>query len=150
MSLATVESLAAELGRDLEGLELERAVLLLDDAEALLLRRIPDLLTKAAADEHYARLVRRVERSAAARVLRNPDGYRQENEGGYGYQLDTRAASGFLLILDSEWDELLPERGGAWTVNPYAHTETGGSYDPSRAFQYGWPAPNPDLSVRIM
>ena len=62
-----------------------------------------------------------VESNAVLRVLRNPEGYRQETEGNYGYSLSAAVASGHLFIMDSEWDDL-GYRTGAWTITPVVRT----------------------------
>ncbi|MGY0063371.1 Gp19/Gp15/Gp42 family protein [Streptomyces sp. LZ34] len=80
--------------------------------------RIPDLDERVAASEHYRALVVSVEAGAVVRVLRNPGGYRSETDENYAYTIDTRAAAGFLTILDEEWS-LLGAARGASTAVPY-------------------------------
>lgn len=114
---------------------------LLDDAEAMLERKIPDLLDKAAKDDSYRRAVIMVEAMMVCRVLRNPGGYRSESEGDYSYTTDTRAASGFLTVLDSEWQMLGASSDGAFTITPGFPGGTGIPwYDyPPWYFQYATP-----------
>ena len=38
----------------------------------------------------------------ASRVFANPDGYRQENEGGYGYEINPAVGSGTLWFTDDD------------------------------------------------
>lgn len=38
----------------------------------------------------------------AARVFSNPDGYRKENEGGYGYEINAAVGSGTLWLTDDD------------------------------------------------
>lgn len=121
MALATVEDVQARLDRPLTDEERVWAETLLGDAEVKLLRRIPDLLERAAADPGFRRAVVMVESNAVLRVLRNPEGYRQETEGNYGYSLSAAVASGHLFIMDSEWDDL-GYRTGAWTITPVVRT----------------------------
>jgi Gp19/Gp15/Gp42-like protein len=118
MAYATVDDVAARLGRDLDEAEQRLAAVLLDDAEQRIRARIPDLDERVNASEHYRALVVSVEAAAVVRVLRNPGGYRSETDGNYSYQLDTRAAAGFLTILDEEW-ALLGASHGAFTATPY-------------------------------
>lgn len=118
MAYATVDDVAVRLGRDLDDAEQRLAAVLLDDAEERIRARIPDLDDRVAASEHYRALVVSVEAAAVVRVLRNPGGYRSETEGTYAYTLDTRAAAGFLTILDDEW-ALLGVAHGAFTAVPY-------------------------------
>ena len=117
MAYATVDDVAARLGRDMDEAERRLAAVLLDDVEERLRARIPDLDDRVAADEHYRALVVSVEATAVVRVLRNPGGYRSETDGNYSYSLDTRAAAGFLTILDEEL-ALLGAARGAWTAVP--------------------------------
>lgn len=111
------EDLEVELGRGLSEEERRRVEVLVEDALTLIRARIPKLDEKMDDDSSFAGLVGLVVKSAVARVLRNPLGYRQESEDGYSYSLDTRAASGFLTILDSEW-KLLLRRSQAFTISP--------------------------------
>lgn len=136
MSLATVEDVAARLGRETSSEENELAATLLGDAELMLRARIPDLLERAAKDSGFADLVVMVEANMVVRVLRNPDGYRQESEGGYSYTVDTRAAAGFLTVLDDEW-KLLGYRDGAFTITPHLGGDRWPWWtQPPWAFQY--------------
>lgn len=152
MALAAVSDVAARLGREISSQESDLSATLLDDAEAILTARIPDLLDRAAGDERYRALVVMVEASMVVRVLRNPDGYRQESEGGYSYTVDTRAAAGFLTVLDDEWALLGYRADGAFTIAPSlgAGAAPWWAYPPWR-FQYvtegephsGWPVSPP-------
>ncbi|GAB3209800.1 hypothetical protein GCM10027294_25640 [Marinactinospora endophytica] len=116
MAYATVDDVQARMGRPLTAEERQLAATLLDDVEAMLRARIADLDGRAA-DPNYRSLVVMVESNAVTRVLKNPDGYRQESEGNYSYSLNTAAAAGYLLVLDSEW-ALLGVSRGAWTITP--------------------------------
>ncbi len=115
MAYATADDVAARLGRDLDDAEQRLAAVLLDDVEHRLRARIADLDERVAASDHYRALVVSVEAAAVVRVLRNPGGYRSETDGNYSYTIDTRAAAGFLTILDEEW-ALLGAARGAFTA----------------------------------
>lgn len=117
MAYATVDDVQARLGRPLTDEEKALAATLLDDVEARIRARIPDLDERVAADENYEALVVQVEANAVLRVLRNPEGYRQETEGNYSYSLSAAVASGHLFVMDSEWG-LLGSGRGAWTITP--------------------------------
>ena len=121
MSIATVEDVQDRLKRPLADEERAWAKTLLGDVEAMVRRRIPDLVEKAAADEHWRETLVMVEANAVLRVLRNPEGYRQETEGNYGYSLSAAVASGHLFVMSSEWDNL-GYRAGAWTITPVVRT----------------------------
>ena len=116
MSIATVEDVQDRLNRPLTDEERRWAKILLGDVEAKIRRRIGDL-TDRAADEGFRDVVVMVEANAVLRVLRNPEGYRQETEGNYGYSLSAAVASGHLFVMDSEWADL-GYRAGAWTITP--------------------------------
>lgn len=46
--------------------------------------------------------VKDVQADMVARLVRNPEGLRSENDGQYAYQIDTRSASGRLELTDSD------------------------------------------------
>jgi hypothetical protein len=116
MALATLFDVENRLGRTLAEDEPVLVATLLGDAEGLLISRKPDLRTAASGDlELRARAVA-VEAAAVVRVLRNPGGYRSEQTGPFSYTIDTRAAAGFLTILDEEWRQL--GVSGAFTIDP--------------------------------
>lgn len=101
--------------------ETELAETLVDDAERKLSARISNLPAQIMAGTIDVIDVISVESHMVARVVRNPDGYRQESEDGYGYTLDTRAAAGFLTVLSDEWAQL-GVRDGAFSIAPYLET----------------------------
>lgn len=49
-----------------------------------------------------ARLYKAVVVRVAARVFANPEGYRKENEGGYGYEINPAVGSGTLWFTDDD------------------------------------------------
>lgn len=117
MAIATVDDVEARLDRDLTDDERELATTLLEDVEAMIRRRVRNLLKRAAADPSYRQIVVMVEANAVLRVIRNPEGYRQEAEGNYSYSLSAAVAAGHLFVMDSEWDMLGANRG-AFTIRP--------------------------------
>lgn len=118
MPLATTTDVRNRLGRALASdEETVLAATLLADAEGRLTGRVPTLLLTASDDADYRSRVVAIESEAVARVLRNPDGYRSESTGPFSYQLDTRAAAGFLTILKEEWQALGVSTAG--TIAPY-------------------------------
>jgi hypothetical protein len=106
MALAAITDVEARLGRTVTDEELVLVATLLGDAESMLLTKLPAALTRAATDLPYRATVVAVEAMAVVRVLRNPEGYRFEQTGPFSYSLDSRAAAGFLTILDTEWAQL--------------------------------------------
>jgi hypothetical protein len=116
MALATWHDVQTRLGRALEDDELVLVATLLGDAEGLLISRIPALRTSASGDETLRARAVAVEAAAVVRVLRNPGGYRSEQTGPFSYTIDTRAAAGFLMILQDEWRQL--GVSSAFTIDP--------------------------------
>ncbi|QUH01455.1 hypothetical protein HUO13_12100 [Saccharopolyspora erythraea] len=105
MATATPQDVESRLGRPFEDGEAERAATLLSDVELLIQSRLSDLTSVDPG------LLVMVEATAVARVLRNPDGIREQNAESFGYTLDTRVASGYLTVLDTEWRLLGVRRG---------------------------------------
>ncbi|MFL1441823.1 Gp19/Gp15/Gp42 family protein [Nocardiopsis protaetiae] len=117
MAYATVEDVQARLNRPLTDEEEGMAETLLGDVEAILRSRIPDL-DERAENPDYLALVVQVEANAVLRVIRNPDGFRQETDGNYSYTVSAAVASGHLFVMDSEW-ALLGVTKGAFTITPH-------------------------------
>lgn len=115
---ATVDDVAARLGRPLSDAERPQVQALLDDAETIIRTRIPDLDDRVASGRLSAAVVRLVLVSMVLRVVRNPGGYRSETAGDYSYTMDSRAASGALIVLPDEW-RLLGVGDGAFTIRPH-------------------------------
>lgn len=105
-ALATTPDLEAALMRPLSDVETQHAATFLRRAESLILVRVPDLRSRAAGDAAFAFLVAGIEAEAVARVFRNPEGLRREEQGNYSYQVDGAVASGRLSILPDEWNTL--------------------------------------------
>ncbi|OLT27747.1 hypothetical protein BJF83_17325 [Nocardiopsis sp. CNR-923] len=135
MAIATVTDVQDRFNRPLTPEEETLAETLLDDAEIKIRRRIPNLAARAAADAEFAETVVMVEANAVLRVLRNPEGYRQETDGDYSYSVSAAVASGRLMILDEEWADLGLNRG-AFTIRPKIGTPRRG---PMRCRRGWWP-----------
>lgn len=146
--LATPADVGVLLGRSLDAQETALAETLLATVLRRIQARIPDLAERIADGKISEDAVIAVQAAAVARVLKNPDGYRSEGAGEFSYTIDTRAAAGFLTILDEEWAELGVSRGAfaAPVTDGYAAARMGVS-DPSKLFQYAWPAYD-DLAPR--
>lgn len=143
MALAAVSDVAARLGRPLTTEEQDLASVLLDVAEARLRLRIPDLDQRVGANPAYMTVVVDVLASSVVRVLKNPDGFRMEMDGSYQYQVDTRAAAGFLTFLDSELEDL--GLSGAFAIDTVgAAGSRGPLHDrPDLWLQWHWPGTGP-------
>lgn len=129
MAYATVVDVENRLNRDLDSDEAQIVSVRLEDAELILKSKIPDLVDRVTAGTLNEDLVVMVEAEAVLRLIRNPDGYAQETDGNYSYQIDSRVASGRLEILKSEW-ALLGVRAGAYTIRPYMAIPTETSSNP--------------------
>lgn len=88
----------------------------------MILRGIPDLVDKIAAEEIEAADVVDIEAEAVLRVTRNPDGIASETDGSYSCQRSREAADNTLRLISDEWKQLgikpsrmfqiTPSRGG--------------------------------------
>ena len=117
MAYATPADVELRLGRDLTPEETLQVQALLDDVEAMIRLRIPDLDEKVADDPNFERIVIMVEVNAVLRVLKNPDAFVSETDGNYSYTRSTDGASGYLNILPIEWDWLFGG-GGMFQIVP--------------------------------
>lgn len=107
MALATLEDLANRLGRDLTDTETRQATALLTDAEAVIVDRFPQYAETPTA------VATKVCCAMVLRVLRNPDGKRQESIDDYSYTIDSSRSRGEIYLSEEEADELrpAPQRG---------------------------------------
>lgn len=117
MAIAVISDVEVSLGRDLTSEQETQALGLLDRVEARIRLRIPTLDTRLADEDGLLDILTEVEADAVARVLRNPSGLLQEQDGDYAYTRDRRVASGALQITADEWDRLGVNRG-AFTIDP--------------------------------
>lgn len=134
--------------RDLTEREAQYAQAWLDRAQRLILARIPDLTVRAQSNAEYASVVAGVEGEMVARVFRNPEGVRQEDEGNYSIRLDAAVASGILIVSPTEWEALgaanAPIKSVSGAMDEYAATRYGDAR-PDLRFQYGWPGGDPSF-----
>ena len=120
MTYAAPAEIAVLLGRDFLSAETDQCQGFLDEAEGMILERIPDLLAKIAANTITAATVARVERRAVRRVMLNPDGKKTERVDDYSYGRDDTTASGEVYISDEEWSWLIAtvSPGDAFSIRP--------------------------------
>lgn len=103
MSYATVEDVHDRLGRELDQ-SLERLIKIrLKDAERLIKHEIDDLDEQVENGDINEEDLIRVEAEAVLRLARNPEGFQQETDGNYSYQMFDGLAGGVLEILPNEW-----------------------------------------------
>ncbi len=121
----------ADRWRPLTDDEATVAVAVLGDAWALLKHRIPTLEARldAVPATLDAGLVRIVLVAMVLRVLRNPNGIRQESIQDYSYSRDAEGASGLLSVSEAELDLLVPSgtESGAFTIRPASQIPVGSS-----------------------
>lgn len=118
MAYAETSDLQDRAEWELSAAELARGAVYLNDVELLIRRRIPDLDDQVGDGTIEQDLLVKIEADAVLRVLRNPRGFRSEQDGDYSYSRDSAGASGRLGLTDDEWD-LLGLSGGAFTIAPY-------------------------------
>jgi hypothetical protein len=118
MAYADIPDVEVSLGRPLTSDESNRAFALLDRAEARIQSRMDDLAALVAADPVLLATVVEVEADAVARVLRNPEGLLQEQDGDYMYIRSRELPSGLLELTEAEWTRL-GVGSQAFTITPY-------------------------------
>ena len=125
---ATTADLAARW-RPLTAQETTNGTTFLADAWRMLKRRYDaldstaDLDTAIAADADLSAEVVRVLATAVLRVMKNPDGKRQEAIDDYSWQRDQAVSAGLLYISDEEFSDLIPGAegsSGAFMIDPLA------------------------------
>lgn len=111
MAYATFEDVQLRFFRELTPEEQPLVEQRLQDVENKIRRRIKDLDERVLDDPGYEDLVRQVCADAVIRLVRNPEGYIQETDGNYTYQLSATSADGRLTILPEEWADLGIRKG---------------------------------------
>ncbi len=138
MTYATVADVSTRLGRPIaEGTEVAQVQAWLDDAEAIILGRLPDLVAAVAAGVPSTATVVMVESNAVIRKIRNPEGYTSETIDDYTYRYNEQVRRGDIFFTDDEWALLRPTvSGGAFSTQPGFVPDYG--FGPPRA----WWEPN--------
>ena len=118
---ATVADIEARW-RPLTPAETTVAESLLGDSWVILMTRLPSLLDRITAGTLDPALVVLVESSMVLRVLRNPDGKRQESIDDYSWTRDNAVAAGLLYLSDTEAELLSPSGGSgqAFSIRPFS------------------------------
>lgn len=121
MSVVTITDVQARLGRVLTDLEQEQVTAWLEDLDALVRARIPDLDDQLALGTIDVRVLKLVFAQAVRRLLLNPEGLRQYTESIDDYSItktvDSAVSSSALYLSDDEWAMLLPATAdGAFTI----------------------------------
>lgn len=80
----------------------------LEVANTLLDARVPSLASRLTSAPGLAVLARHAVVVAVLRVLRNPDGFKGEHGGEYGYYYGTEASSGRVAFSAEDLQDLMP------------------------------------------
>lgn len=121
--------------RPLSAAEQIVAMSLLADAWQIMLSRVPllssrlDIIAPATTPELSADLVIAVECAMVLRVLKNPDGKRQESIDDYSWMRDNAVSAGLLYLSDDELALIGPAgaTSDAFSIRPYGAPDTGTS-----------------------
>ena len=124
MAYATVSDVEVRFGRALTTAEADQVTAWIDDLEAEILERIPNLADLIAGGRPTVATLRRVECAAVIRRLQNPEGLRSTTVAVDDYSTtkvrDSSISSGELDLTDDEWNKLLPGSSDeAFTITPY-------------------------------
>lgn len=124
MAYTTTADIEVRLMRPLTAAESAAVGAWIDDLEAEILGRIPDLDAQVTAGTVLAPVVKRVVAQAVIRVLRNPEGLRTVSygidDGTETRTVDSSLSSGALFLTSDEWDLILPTSSGdAFTIRPF-------------------------------
>jgi hypothetical protein len=120
---ANIADVSTRLGRPItDADEIAQVNAWIEDVEAIITARIPDLDTRVADGAPTATVVAMVVANAVIRKIKNPDGKVSEGIDDYNYRLNENSRKGELFLTDEEWALLLPGAGeGAFTIRPYAY-----------------------------
>jgi len=124
MAYAAVTDVEVRYGRTLSAPESAQVTAWIDDLEAEISERIPNLLDLIVAGRPTDATLRRVICAAVIRKLDNPKGLQTRTVAIDDYSTTERPAEGnadgVLKLTDEEWSLLLPgSSGDAFTITPY-------------------------------
>lgn len=124
MAYATVSDVEVRYGRTLTASESAQVTAWIDDLEAEILERIPNISDLISAGRPTVGTLKRVECAAVIRKLQNPEGLRTTTVAIDDYSttktVDSANSAGFLGLTDAEWNLLLPGTSGdAFTIMPF-------------------------------
>lgn len=124
MAYATVADVEVRYGRSLSAAESAQVTAWIDDLEAEILERIPNLADLVVAGRPTAATLKRVISAAIIRKLQNPSGLRTRTVAIDDYSttetVDAANSAGYLGLTDDEWNLLLPGVSGeSFTIRPY-------------------------------
>lgn len=127
MTFASITDVSTRLGRPIsDALEVAQVTAWLEDVEAIILSRIPELPVAVTDGRPTLSTVVMVEANAVIRKIKNPDGKVAERVDDYDYRLNENSRKGELFLTDEEWALLTPDGpDGAFTIRPYRTNECG-------------------------
>lgn len=112
MAYATKEDIEVRYGRPLTPAQAAQATAWIEDLEADILERVPNLADLVAAGRPSPGTMKRIECAAIIRVLQNPEGLKSFTEAIDDYSVtkvrDNTLAAGLLELTDDEWAKILP------------------------------------------
>lgn len=106
MSVATFEDVQSRFHRDIDPEDRRLIETRLGDAERKIRRKIPDLDFRIGEEPDLQETVVQVCCDAVIRLIRNPEGFVQETDGGYTYMRQQGLVEGKLTITSEEWSDL--------------------------------------------
>lgn len=139
MTFANTSDVAAELGRPIpsDSNIIAQWNRWLTRIENQILHRIPDLMERVADGVLSGDLVGDIEAAAVARKVLNPEGLRQStktiDDGSVTKIVDSARSVGEVGLLDEEWDLLLGESDGAFSIR------TASAGTPAAFYNDPWP-----------
>lgn len=125
MAYATVTDVQTRLGRAIsDTAEIAQVTAWIDDVEAIIKARIPDLDARITDGWISNATVVRVQCQAVIRKIKNPDGVTYEAIDDHRQGYNEAMARGELHLTEDEWGALLaspeaPGSEGAFTIWPY-------------------------------
>jgi len=124
MAFAAVTDVEVRYGRTLTATESAQVTAWIDDLEAEIGERIPNLLDLIQLGRPTDGTLRRVICAAVIRKLQNPEGLRTTTVAIDDYSttktVDSANSAGALGLTDDEWSLLLPgSSGDAFTITPF-------------------------------
>lgn len=106
MSIATFEDLQTRYHRQIDPEDRPLIETRLGDAEVKIRIKLPDLDLRMSEEPMLERVVIQICCDAVIRLIKNPDGYIQETDGGYNYSRQLDLEEGRLTVTREEWESL--------------------------------------------
>lgn len=111
MAVATIDDVTARVGRTLYPEEQNKAAAYLEDAEARILSRVPDAVTRADTDPAFRANLISVECAATIRASRIGEGVTAAVPADGSISYSPQSQAGYVAIRRTEWRSLGVQRG---------------------------------------